>query len=157
MNDKQPEVLGYATLLQELQGTDASTGLLTRSNLYTKLIKDLARCERYGNKLAVVSIRIIGGEGPSDTVAMELANEIGNRLSLNVRNVDEAARWSEREFLIVLPETDFDGTLVFIHKTKALVDALLEQGSFSGFEVQTQHTCWESGDDMPGILSRVGL
>ena len=46
MNDKRSEVLGYATLLQELKGTDSNTGLLTRSNLYTKLIKELARCDR---------------------------------------------------------------------------------------------------------------
>jgi GGDEF domain-containing protein len=157
MSEKRPEVLGYATLLRELKGTDTETGLLTRSNLYNKLLHELARCDRYGNKLSIVIIRIVGGDDPPDAVVVEFAKELGNQLSANIRNVDEAARWSEREFLVVLPETDIEGAQVLIRKAKVFINELLRQSRNSNLEVQTQFTSWGNGDDMPGILSRVGL
>ena len=157
MNEKPSEVLGYATLLQELKGTDTETGLLTRSNLYIKLIQELARCDRYGNKLSVVSMRIVGNNDSSDTVVTAFANELGNRLSSVVRNVDNAARWSEREFLVVLPETDMEGARIFENKADAVIHELLEDKGDPSLEVQTQLAEWEKGDDMSGILSKVGL
>ena len=96
MTEKKTEILGYASLLQEAKGTDSKTGLLTRTNLYKELIRDLARCDRYGNKLSIASMRIEGGKDePSEASTTDLMDKLGNQLAETVRTVDCAARWSE--------------------------------------------------------------
>lgn len=155
MNEKKSDVTGYATLLRELKGTDSETGLLTRTNLYNKLMQELARCDRYGNKLSVVSLRIVGADAGSNGGSGDLAGRLGNYLGVNVRNVDYAARWSDREFLVVLPETDDQGARVFADKITPGVNDLLEGNS--GQQISIDTAVYTRGDDMPGLLSRVDL
>lgn len=158
MSETKSEILGYATLLQEVKGTDSKTGLLTRANLYKELIRDLARCDRYGNKLSIASMRIVGDEEElSQTDTAELMDELGNELAASVRTVDCAARWSEHEFLVVLPETDADGARLFLNKVEAIINESLKQSGHSGLRVKTEIAGWEKGDDMPVILAKVGL
>ena len=157
MSEKKSETLGYATLLQEVKGTDSKTGLLTRTNLYKELIRDLARCDRYGNKLSIASMRIVGHDDvPSESV-VDLVDKLGNQLAASVRSVDCAARWSEHEFLVVLPETDVDGARHFLNKVEAAINESLRQCSDTSLKVETQVAGWEKGDDMPVMLSKVGL
>jgi len=156
MNDKTSEVTGYATLLQELKGTDSETGLLTRTNLYNKLLQEMARCDRYGNKLSVVSLRIFGADGAApNSGSGDLVGKLGNYLGINVRNVDYAARWSDREFLVVLPETDEQGARVFASKVSPVVNGLMEGDQ--GLQVSIDTAAYVRGDDMPSLLSRVNL
>ena len=158
MSEKKSETLGYATLLQEVKGTDSKTGLLTRTNLYKELIRDLARCDRYGNKLSIASMRIVGDDDvPSQTSLAGLADELGNQLAATVRSVDCAARWSEHEFLVVLPETDVYGARLFLNKIEAAMNELLQQCGDSSLKIETKIAGWEKGDDMPVMLAKVGL
>lgn len=162
MNQKRTEMSGYASLLHEIKGTDSETGLLTRTNLYDKLLREVARCDRYGNQLSIASMCITGQEagqedGPSADSFNDLANELGNQLGANVRNVDYAARWSENEFLVVLPETEIEGARQFMDKVESLVNKFKEEHSDARLKVVTEVTGWESGDDMSGLLSKVGL
>ena len=123
MTEKKSEILGYATVLQEAKGTDSKTGLLTRTNLYKELIRDLARCDRYGNKLSIASMRIEGGKDESsETSTTDLMDKLGNQLAATVRTVDCAARWSDYEFLVVLPETGADGARLFLNKVENVVN-----------------------------------
>ena len=156
MNDKISDVTGYATLLQELRSTDSETGLLTRTKLYNNLLQELARCDRYGNKLSVVSLRIFCADGAAPNGgSSELVGKLGNYLGINVRNVDYAARWSDREFLVVLPETDEQGAQVFANKLSPVVNGLME--GIQGQQVSIDTATYMRGDDMPGLLSRVNL
>lgn len=158
MSEKKSEILGYATLLQEVKGTDSKTGLLTRANLYKQLIRDLARCERYGNKLSIASMRVVGDkEELSQKDTAELMDELGNELAARVRTVDCAARWSEHDFLVVLPETDAEGARLFLNKVEAIMNESLKQSAHSKLRVKTEIAGWEKGFDMPVILSKVGL
>ena len=158
MTEKKSEVLGYATLLQEAKGTDSKTGLLTRTNLYKELIRDLARCDRYGNKLSIASMRIAGDKDElSQPSTADLIDKLGNQLAATVRTVDCAARWSEREFLVVLPETDVYGARLFLNKVETVVNNSIKKSGCSGLKVQTKIAGWEKGDDMPTILSKVDL
>lgn len=158
MNQKTSDIHGYASLLQEVKGTDSETGLLTRTNLYNKLIQELARCDRYGNKLAIASVRIVDPEGEATkSNADELANEVGNQLGAVVRNVDFAARWSDHEFLVVLPETEEEGARLFINKVDEMVARSLEERGDSDLSIETHTGAWESGDDMARMLAKVEL
>lgn len=158
MNQKNPDIQGYASVLQEAKGTDAETGLLTRTNLYNKLLQELARCERYGNNLSVASVRITTPDKQSmNTNGSDLAGAIGNQLAEIVRNVDYAARWSENEFLVVLPETKEDGARLFVNKVREAIRGVLSEQGDPNVDVLTETTVWETGDDMSGILAKVGV
>ena len=158
MSEKKSETLGYATILQEAKGTDSKTGLLTRTHLYKELIRDLARCDRYGNKLSIASMRVEGDEDElSQTIVTDLMDKLGNQLAATVRTVDCAARWSEHEFLVVLPETDAQGARLFLNKVESVVNDSIKKTGCAGLKVRTQIAGWEKGDDMPTILSKVGL
>lgn len=150
MSEDTTDVRGYATLLRELKDTDADTGLLTRTSLCNRLMQELARCERYGNKLSVAGLRIVGDDGDSD-----LSRRLGEYLGSNVRNVDYAARWSDREFLVVLPETDEQGARLFAAKITPILKDLPEDDH--GRRITIETTVYARGDDMSGLLSRLGF
>ena len=115
-------------------------------------------CQLHGNQLSIASMSITGQEdGPSAESFNDLANELGNQLGATVRNVDYAARWSDHEFLVVLPETEIEGARQFMEKVESLVNKFKEEHSDARLKVVTEVTGWESGDDMASLLSKVGL
>lgn len=158
MSENKSEIFGYATLLHEVKDTDPKTGLLTRTHLYKELLRELARCERYATKMSLLSLRVMGsGYDVQSQNIVDLADKLGGQLAECVRSVDYAARWSEREFLVVLPETDADGARLFASKVETNMAQLLEQGHDAGLKAQIEVDSWEKGDDMSSILSKVGL
>lgn len=158
MSESKSEIFGYATLLQEVKDTDPKTGLLTRTHLYKELLKELARCERYGTKLSVMSLRLVGtGYDLQNGGSSRLIDEVGSQLAACVRSVDYAARWSETEFVVVLPETDVDGARLFEKKVQSGITQILEHEKDSGLAARTEVDQWEKGDDMSSVLSKVGL
>lgn len=157
MSENKSEMFGYATLLQEVKETDPNTGLLTRTHLYKELLRELARCDRYGTKLSLMSLRLVGsGYEIDNSEISNIIEELGNELAACVRSVDYAARWSDNEFLVVLPETDADGARLFADKVKTSVAQLLQRDNVD-LRAQIEVDDWEKGDDMNSVLSKVGL
>ena len=158
MSENKSEIFGYASVLQEVKDTDPRTGLLTRTHLYKELLKELARCERYGTKMSLMSLRITGaGYDVQDSEHVELMDDLGSQLAACVRSVDYAARWSENQYLVVLPETDLDGARLFAKKVETSVTSLLHKKGSSKLKALIEVDNWVKGDDMPGVLSKVGL
>lgn len=158
MSERNSEVFGYATLLQEVKDTDPNTGLATRTHLYKELLRELARCERYGTKLSVMSLRLTGsGYDAENSGISKIIEELGIELAACVRTVDYAARWSENEFLVVLPETDAAGARLFADKVRNSVAQLLKRETGLRLEAQVEVDSWEEGDDMNNVLAKVGL
>ncbi len=157
MSENKSEMFGYATLLQEVKETDPNTGLLTRTHLYKELLRELARCDRYGTKLSLMSLRLVGsGYEIDNSEISNIIEELGNELAACVRSVDYAARWSDNEFLVVLPETDADGARLFADKVKISVAQILQRDNVD-LRAQIEVDDWEKGDDMNSVLSKVGL
>ncbi|MDH3279994.1 MAG: diguanylate cyclase, partial [Gammaproteobacteria bacterium] len=141
---------GYAELLRELSRTDSSTGLLTPNCVYRELLEQIARCRRYGNRLAVVRIWVEGvGKAAGDTDRGEqILRNIAIKLADNVRAIDAAGQLSKDEFVLVLPETDLDGAL---RSAKKLKEVLEEE-----YPVDCRYGLaeWRASDDAKTLLER---
>jgi diguanylate cyclase (GGDEF)-like protein len=103
---------------QELEAqsiTDELTGLLNQRAAERRLSDEFRRAQRYNGPLSVILIDIDSfrsvnerhGHLSGDKVLME----VGELLSKAVREVDMVARFGGEEFMLILPETHFTGSL----------------------------------------------
>lgn len=123
---------------------DRATGLLNRAGLLMRLEPQLARCRRYGTRLAVVKITVSlpGEASPAPLVARVIHDQL--------RWADMAAHLETDSFLIALPETDAMGAGEMLQR---LVGRLaLELGTVP--LVAHGVTEWHHGDDTAGLLRR---
>ena len=89
--------------------TDNLTGLLNKYGGQEVLESSVALHTRYGQPVCVALVDIdhfdriserLGAEGADTTIA-----EVGQLLAASLRPYDTAARWGDKEFLIILPRT----------------------------------------------------
>jgi diguanylate cyclase (GGDEF)-like protein len=108
--------------------TDALTGTYNRRYLMEQLPRELERCRRYAYPLSVLmcdidhfkSINDARGHAAGDEVLQQFAA----RAQKSIRtNSDWVARHGGEEFLIVLPETGFDGAMTVAEKVRNLIAA----------------------------------
>jgi diguanylate cyclase (GGDEF)-like protein len=118
---------------QRLSITDGLTGLWNRRELELRCQYELERAARFGRPVGVVFCDIDHfkdinddpgwGHAGGDTVLVEVAH----RLSSATREIDVVARYGGEEFVLLLPETDLNGSLVLADKVlKAVADEPIE-------------------------------
>jgi len=104
---------------------DALTGCLNRRALLERLERELNRVRRYKTEFSVLMIDLDRFKDVNDSrghlVGDSVLRQIGDLLRSEVRSVDLAARYGGEEFVIVLPETDADGALVFAERLRKRV------------------------------------
>jgi two-component system cell cycle response regulator len=94
--------------------SDSLTGLGNRRLGERELDLFVARSTRHGHALAVVmaaidSIDAVGADHGASAAAAVL-RDAGSRLARTLRSGDVIVRWEGPEFLMMLPDTDRDGT-----------------------------------------------
>ncbi len=141
---------GYVELLRELSRTDSSTGLLTANSMYRELLEQIARCRRYGNRLAVVRIWVEGIEdSASDSEEQQgILRDLAIKIADNVRAIDAAGQLSRDEFVLVLPETDSDGAERSARKLQQILQA------DKAVECRFGIAEWRASDDAKTLLER---
>ncbi len=91
---------------------DALTGLPNRMLLHDRLEQARAACKRYGRYAAVLFIDLDNFKPLNDEQGHDvgdlLLQEVAQRLSLCVREVDTVARFGGDEFVVILSELDVD-------------------------------------------------
>ncbi len=101
---------------QEMMITDSLTGLYGRHHLVSALEDEIARCHRYGHSLTLMMIDIDQFKGFNESYGYKAGDEMlsyaGTLIKKNIRKFDRAFRYSGKEFVVVLPETDL--TLAYI-------------------------------------------
>lgn len=157
MNTRASTIDGPMSLLRELRNSDPDTGLLTFSNLYEALLREVARSERYGNMLSLLHIKVPALVAHDSSGDDPLLLQLASRLADNVRNIDYAARWSITEFLVVLPETDNAGAQQCADKISSAIEDLLESHDKHDTSVTIEIVEWQSGDDVSRLLARTGI
>jgi len=123
---------------------DRATGLLNRAGLLMRLEPQLARCRRYGARLAVVKIAVSLPDRPSPAPAV--ARIIHDQL----RWADMAAHLEPGSFLIALPETGATGAAEMLQRLAGRL--ALELGAVP--VVAHGVTEWHPGDDTAALLRR---
>lgn len=119
--------------LQELAATDSLTGLPNRRQLDQVLRREWARAQRTQRPIAVLMIDVDHfrgfnerhGHHGGDEALRRVASAIGRSL---LRPTDLAARYGGEEFVVVLPDTDLNGTLLLAERIRQAVQALPPYG-----------------------------
>lgn len=137
--------------LEELQLTDALTGLANGRALSRALNQQVSRSRRYDNPLSVLLVRM-AGDGHGDTTVQALARLLRDRM----RWVDQLGRWQDDAFLAVLPETSEAEAHQLMDKIHAtLKDVGADPGSpLHGLALGFGIAAWHKGDDARTLLRR---
>jgi len=101
---------------QELTITDKLTGLFDRHHLISILEDEISRCHRYGHSLALMMVDIDDFKDFNESYGYKAGDQMlsyaGTLIKKNIRKFDKAFRYSGKEFMVILPETDL--TLAYI-------------------------------------------
>lgn len=112
--------------LAEQIGSDPLTGCLNRRSLEAKLRADLRQARRRGSTLAVAAIDLDHFKGINDAkghpVGDVVLSQVAGIMKQTARDTDCVARVGGDEFVIVLPDTGWQGALTFAERLRRRVD-----------------------------------
>ena len=102
------------------------TGCMNRRAFTERLERELDRVRRYDVSLSVMMIDIDRFKDINDSLGHIVGDGVlrllGDLLREEVRSVDLAARYGGEEFVIVLPDTDLEGAVVFAERLRKRVE-----------------------------------
>ena len=142
--------------VEDLKLTDDLTGLPNKRAISQSLDLHISRSRRYQNPLSVVLVY-------ADVTASDSVEPLSREPSLlsvsrflrdRVRWVDQIARWDDRVFLLVLPETTEEDARALLEKIATEQQSLLlpqlpaEARPILRFGL----ACWQKGDDQRTLL-----
>ena len=111
--------------INELSITDELTGLYNRRKMDEVLESEFNKAKRYGSSLSVMILDIDHFKQVNDfyghKVGDIILSHIGYILRRNIRNIDIATRYGGEEFVVILPQTDFNGAVLSAKKLKNLI------------------------------------
>jgi len=109
--------------VQQLATHDSLTGLFNRRHMQDKLDNCVMRFDRYGERFTVVLIDLDHFKQINDRFGHRVGDESLSAFaaaSLTVlRDTDTIARWGGEEFLILMPNTSEEKTLVALQRLRA--------------------------------------
>lgn len=138
---------------------DALTGLLNRRGAYTSLDQLIARARRTGSPLGVVSFDLDFFKQVNDLYGHEAGDvilaDLGRLMTTSSRRGDVIARVGGEEFLVILPDTDLDGTGIVAERIRALIAAMPVPVGHKQVTVSLGATALEENDlDVAMMLRR---
>jgi diguanylate cyclase (GGDEF)-like protein/PAS domain S-box-containing protein len=111
--DDQSEQRKLEQQLQVLADRDSLTGLLNRRRFEDDLLRQLARCERHGERAVLAMIDLDGFKAVNDThghaAGDDVLRAIGPALARRVRATETVARLGGDEFAVILLDVDETG------------------------------------------------
>jgi diguanylate cyclase (GGDEF)-like protein len=112
--------------LAEQIGTDALTGCMNRRALEARLRADWRLAKRRGTHIALAAIDLDHFKQINDTkghpVGDIVLQQLAGIMKSTARDTDAVARFGGDEFLILLPDTGWQGALTFAERLRRRVD-----------------------------------
>jgi diguanylate cyclase (GGDEF)-like protein/PAS domain S-box-containing protein len=112
--------------LEERASIDSLTGVLTRRALFDKLSAEFERARRYGSTLSVCVLDLDHFKQVNDrhghVMGDALLRRLGQLLKKSLRTADCAGRFGGDEFVMVLPECDYDAAKQTAERLLVLLD-----------------------------------
>jgi diguanylate cyclase (GGDEF)-like protein len=142
--------------------TDALTGAYNRRYLMEQLPRELERCRRYAYPLSVLmcdidhfkQINDARGHAAGDDVLQQFAA----RAQKSIRtNSDWVSRYGGEEFLIVLPETPYEGAMAVAEKIRTLVSSMPFPTRGGDASITTSVGVASTGPNGPDIALKVDV
>jgi diguanylate cyclase (GGDEF)-like protein len=109
--------------------TDALTGAFNRRYLMDQLPREVERCRRYAYPLSVIMCDIDHFKRINDEQGHAVGDDVLQQFVLRVQksirgHSDWITRYGGEEFLLVLPETEFEAGLLVAEKMRQLIRAI---------------------------------
>ncbi len=132
---------------RQLQLIDQDTSLLTKRALLLVLESQVSRCRRYETPLSVFMMSFNKGGDRADLKLQLL--KLGRLLKDQLRWSDMIARSADRQFTIILPETDRSSSDLLINKLKETIKLWGED-----YRVCFGQSEWKKGINASDLLSQ---
>ena len=139
--------------------SDPLTGLPNHRAITQHLDLHISRSRRYGNALSIALVRMrlsladasIHREA-QDPALLAVSRYLRDRL----RWVDQIARWDDKAFMVILPETDDDNARELLDRIAAEIDQLElpELLRHAKVELSVGVVGWQKGDDARTLVQR---
>ena len=105
--------------------TDKLTGLFNRLKLDESLNDEFNRSNRFKRSFGIIIIDIDYFKRINDTYGHQVGDQVliqfANILKENIRKIDILWRWGGEEFMIICPETDFQGTIKLAQSLREII------------------------------------
>lgn len=145
--------------LAEISNRDGLTGIYNRRYLETRLSGEFDRTRRYGGTFSVVLFDLDFFKKVNDTYGHlagdQVLIEIAARVKEKLRSSDVIGRYGGEEFMLILPETQLEGALVFADRIREAIE--LEPVIFENIiiPVTVSMGVTEHRADMPGYAALI--
>lgn len=143
--------------LERLCVTDRLTGLYNRLRLDHVLVDELHRSQRYASCFSLILMDVDHFKAVNDNyghaVGDQVLVEVAHLLGEGTREIDVVGRWGGEEFLVICPDTNFDGAMATAEKLRQLIanHAFLAVGTkTSSFGVAS----FRDNDTVSAIMAR---
>lgn len=108
--------------LQQMVELDYLTGLYNMRSMYGRIDLELKRAKRFGRNVSCIMMDMDHFKRVNDTndhlFGSFVLKEVGEIIKKTMREIDFAARYGGDEFLMVLTETNEEGTLIFCNRLR---------------------------------------
>jgi diguanylate cyclase (GGDEF)-like protein len=115
----------HARLAEQI-GSDPLTGCMNRRSLEARLRSDLRQARRRGSSVAVVALDLDRFKEINDSrghpVGDIVLQQLAGIMKVTARDTDSVARFGGDEFVIILPDTGWQGALTFAERLRRCVD-----------------------------------
>jgi diguanylate cyclase (GGDEF)-like protein len=112
--------------LEKLSVTDQLTGLRNRRYFDDNFAIERQKIKRYNNKLCLIMIDIDHFKRINDEYGHQVGDivlkEFSELLSKNIRATDLLSRWGGEEFIILLPETSLENSMLIAEKIHTVIN-----------------------------------
>lgn len=121
-NDLHKELREANEKLQEMVERDYLTGLFNMRSIYERIDFELKRARRYKRHVSAIMLDMDHFKSVNDKndhlFGSFVLKEVGQIITNTMREIDFAARYGGDEFLIVLMETNEEGTRTFCERLR---------------------------------------
>jgi two-component system, cell cycle response regulator len=125
IRDLRDDLQGANQKLYDLSQRDDLTGLFNMRSMYERIDHELRRAKRTNKSVSCVMMDMdyfkTVNDGHDHLFGSFVLKEVGALINKGIREVDFAARYGGDEFLVVLCDTDEEGTKVFTERLRKAV------------------------------------
>lgn len=112
--------------LDVLARTDALTGLYNRRYCDETIHENISLNHRFNKPFSIIMLDIDHFKPINDNFGHEtgddILKEVSKVISISVREVDKVFRWGGEEFIILLPHTDLENSVVVAEKLRKTIE-----------------------------------